>query len=170
MPSSSGFSSWNTSTAQFGPLLLIQHSPLPSLSNLLSFFRPLCIFSLCTLTTASCSWQFLFISYFLFSLTPSGFFNGMLGLSKPGALNWYTLFRLIPLTLFVSKNLTLIYLSLSRSLGSLLCDPMAPTPDLVFFLLMTDASGGVIIIAGQGLSFLSFLPSLFLRLTPTLIR
>ena len=34
----------------------------PSPSNLLSFFCRLCIFSLCILTTASCSWLFLFTS------------------------------------------------------------------------------------------------------------
>ena len=68
------------------------------------------------------------------------------GFSKPGALNCYTLFRLIPLTLFVSRNLTLIHLPLSRSLDSLLCYPMALTPDLVFFSTnVTDASRGVII-------------------------
>ena len=44
--------------------------------------------------------------------TPSGLFNGMLGVSEPGALNCYTLFRLIPFTLFVSRNLTLIYFPL----------------------------------------------------------
>ena len=60
----------------------------------------------------------------------------MLGVSKPGALNYYTLFRLIPLALFVSRNLTLIYLPLSGSLDYLLCNPTALTPDLVFFLLM----------------------------------
>ena len=106
--SSSNSSSWYTSTAQSVPLLLMLHSP----SNL-SSFRPLCIFSL---TTASCSGLFLFTSCFFFpSLTPSGFFNGMMGISEPGALNCYTLFRLIPLTLFVSRNLTLIYLPLSGS-------------------------------------------------------
>ena len=74
---SSDSSSWYTSTAQSDPLLLMQHSP----SNL-SFFRPLCIVSLCTLTTASCSWLFLLTSCFLFpSLTLSGYFNGMLGIS-----------------------------------------------------------------------------------------
>ena len=36
--------------------------------------------------------------------TPCGIFNGMLGVSEPGALNCYTFFRLIPLTLFVSRN------------------------------------------------------------------
>ena len=39
-----------------------------------------------------------------------------------GALNYYTLFRLIVLTVFVSRNLTLIHLPLSRSLDSLLCN------------------------------------------------
>ena len=135
MTSSSDFSSWYTFTAQSGALLLMQHS----LSNFLSLFRPLCIFSLCTLTTASCSWLFLFISCFLLpSITLLRFFNGMQGVSKPGALNYYTLFRLIPLALFISRNLTLIYLPLSGSLDSLLCNPTAPTPDLVFFLLMSQ--------------------------------
>ena len=78
----------------------------------------------------------------------------MLGVFKPGALNYYTLLRLIPLTLYISRNLTLIYLPLFRSLDSLLCDPMAPTPDLVFFFTdVADASGGVIIFVKQSLSF-----------------
>ena len=51
-----------------------------------------------------------------------GFFNGMLAVSEPGALNCYTLSCLIPLNLFVSKNLTLTHLPLSGSLGSLLCN------------------------------------------------
>ena len=59
----------------------------------------------------------------------------MLGVFKPGALN-------------------LIYLPLSRYLDSLLYDPMAPTPDLVFFSTdVTDVSGGVIIFVKQNLSF-----------------
>ena len=78
----------------------------------------------------------------------------MLGVSKPEALSWYTFFRLIPLTLSVTKKLTLIYLSFSGPLDSLLSDPLAPIPDLVFFFIdVTDASGGVIIIVRQGLSF-----------------
>ena len=78
----------------------------------------------------------------------------MLGVSKPGALNYYTSFRLIQLTLYISRNITLICLSLFRSLDSLICDPMAPTLDLVFFSTdVADASGGVIIFVKQGLSF-----------------
>ena len=172
MTSSSGSSIWYTSIAQSGPLLLMQHShPTPSPSNFLSPFRPLCIFSLCILTTASCSWLFLFTSCFLFSsLTSSEFFNEIMGVSKPGALNYYTLFRLIPLTLYISRNLTLIHLPLFGSLDSLLCDPMAPTPDLVFFLLMSQTLAAASLFSSSKVyPSLSFLPPLFLRLTPTLI-
>ena len=103
-------------------------------------------------------------------LTPSGFFNGMLGVSEPGALNCYTLFRLIPLTLFVSRNLILIYLPLTGSLDSLLCDPMAPTPDPVFFLLMSQTlAAASLFSSGRAYPSLNFLLPLFLRLAPTLI-
>ena len=154
MTSSSGFSSWYTSTAQSGPsgpFLPIEHSP----SNLLFFFRPLCIFSLCTLTTALCSWLFIFTSCFFFpSLTPSGFFNGMPGVSEPRALNSYTLFRLIPLTLFVSRNLTLIYLPFFWIPGSsALRSDCSHSRSGIFSTYVTNASSGVIIFVMQGLSF-----------------
>ena len=71
-------------------------------------------------------------------LTSSGFFNGILGVSEPIALNYYTFFCLILFTLFLCRNLTVIDLPLSESLNSLLCDLIAPTPDLVFFLLMSQ--------------------------------
>ena len=134
---SSDSSSWYTSTAQSGPsgpLLLMRTRTPPSPSNLLFFFHPLCIFSLCTLTTASCFCLFLFTSCFFFhSLNLSGIFNGMLGVFEPGALNCYTSFRLIPLTLWVSRNLTLSHLLLSGSLHSQLCNLIAATSGLVFF-------------------------------------
>ena len=60
----------------------------------------------------------------------------MLAVFEPGALNCYTFFCLILLTLFVSRNLTLTHLSLSGSLNSLLCDLIAPTPGLAFSLLI----------------------------------
>ena len=130
------------------------------------------MFSLCTLTTASCFWLFFFTSCFLFpSLTPSEFFNEMLGVSEPGTLNCYTLFRLIPLTLFVSRNLTLIHLPLSGSLDSVLCDLIALTSDLVFFLLMSQMLAAVSsFLSGRAYPSLSFLSRLFLHLTPTLIK
>ena len=68
------------------------------------------------------------------SLVPLWFFNTMLQVYEPGALNYYTLFCLIPLTLSVFRNLTLIRLPLSGSLDFLLCDLIAPTPGLAFFL------------------------------------
>ena len=113
----------------------------------------------------------LYLLLFLPSLTPSEFFNGMPGVSKPRALNCYTLFHLIPLMLFVSRNLTLIYHPFSRSPDSLLCDPMAPTLDLVFFLLMSQtlAAAASSFSSGRAYPSLSFLPPLFLCLTPTLI-
>ena len=68
-------------------------TPHPRIQTSYPFFHPLCIFSLCTFTTTSCSWLFLFTSCCFFpSLTPSGFFNGMLGVSEPGSLNCYTYF------------------------------------------------------------------------------
>ena len=69
-------------------------------------------------------------------LTLSEFFNGMLGVSEPGALNSYTFFRLILLTSSVSRNLILTHLPLFGSLDSLLCDLIAPTPGVAFSLVM----------------------------------
>ena len=169
VPSSSDSCSWYTSTPNLAPSLLMQHLHPTLAFKPLILFRPLCIFSLCTLTTASCSWLFLFTFCFLFpSLTPSGFFNGMLGVSEPGALNCYTLFRLIPLTLLVSRNLTLIYLPLSGFLDFLLCNAIAPTPDPVFFLLMSQTLAAASSFSlGRAYPSLNFLPPLFLCLTPT---
>ena len=69
-------------------------------------------------------------------LTVPGFFNGMLAVSEPAALNCNIFFCLIPLTLFLSRNLTLIHLSLTRTLEFLLCFLIAPTPGLAFSLMM----------------------------------
>ena len=113
----------------------------------------------------------LYPSFLFPSLTLSEFFNGMLGVSKQGELNFYTLFRLIPLIIFVSRNLTSSYLSLSVSLDSLLCDLIAATPDLVFFLLMlqTLAAASSSYSSDRAYPSVSFLLPLFLCLTPTLI-
>ena len=108
MTSSSHSSSLYTSTVQIGTsgsstntALLLHHwverercicRSLPS--NLLPSFHPPRIFSICTLSR---SWLFFYTSCSLFSLTCSGFFNGMLVVSEPGALNRYTLSRLIRL-------------------------------------------------------------------------
>ena len=74
------------------------------------------------------------------------------------------------LILFISRILTLINLPLFRSLDSLLCDLIAPTLDLVFFLLMSQTlAAASSFSSSRAYSPLSFLPSLFLRLAPTLI-
>ena len=112
----------------------------------------------------------LYLCFLFPSLTLLGFFNGMLGVSEPGALNCYTLFCLIPLTLFISRNLTSIFLPLSGSLDSLLCNPTALTPDLVFFLLMSQMlAAASSFSSSSAYPSLSFLPPLFLCLAPTLI-
>ena len=171
MTSSSEFSSWYTSTAQSGPLLLMQHSHPTLVFKLLILSPPsLYLFPLhphhrLMLLTVS-----LYLLLFFPSQTPSGFFNEMLGVSKPGALNCYALFRLIPLTSFVSRNLILIHLPLSGSLDSLLCDLIAATPDLIFFLLMSQTlTTALSFSSGRVYPSLNFKPTLFLRLTPTLI-
>ena len=77
------------------------------------------------------------------------------------------LLHFILLTLFASRNLTLICLPLSGSLDSLLCEPMAPTPGLVFYLLMSQTPAAASSFSsGRVYLSLSFLPPLFLRLTP----
>ena len=97
---------------------------------------PFCFFSLCSLTTASCSVLSFYASCFLFPLTPLGFFNGMLVVFESGALNCSTFFRPILLTSSVSRNLILTDLPLSISLDFLLCVLITPTPSLAFSLVM----------------------------------
>ena len=106
----------------------------------------------------------------LFPPTPSGFFNVMLGVSDPGVLSFYTLFRFILLTLFVSRILTFTHLPLSGSLDSLLFDLIAPTPGLALSLLMPRTLAAASSFS-SGRAYLSpnYLPPFFLRLTPTLI-
>ena len=103
-------------------------------------------------------------------LTPSGFFNGMLEVSEPGASNFYTFFCLIPLTLSVSRNLTSIYFPFSGSLDSLLCALITHTPGRALSIMMSRTLTAPSS-SSSGRNYLSwnFLPPLFLRLTPTLI-
>ena len=175
MTSSSDFSSWYTSTAQSGPsglLLLIQHlHPTLAFKSLILLPPPLYLiprhphYRLMLLTVSL---------YLLLPLPLSNSFRDLYwnsGVSEPGALNCFNIFRRIPLILFVFRNLTLIYLPLSGSLDSLLCDSIAPTSDLVFFLLMSQMlAAASSFLSGRTYPSLSFLPPLFLCLTPTLIR
>ena len=110
--------------------------------------------------------------YLLHPLPPDSLriLQGLLGVSEPGALNFYILFRSIPLNLFSSINLTLIHLPFSGSLDSLLCNLIAPTPCLALFppMLSTLAAASSFS-SGRAYPSLSFLPSPSLRLTITLI-
>ena len=103
--------------------------------------------------------RLMLLAVFLHLLLPlppdysSGFSQWNARVFMPRALNFYTLFHLIPLTLFVSRNLTLIHLPLCGSLDSLLGDLIAPTPRPG--ILSPDAmhtGGSAIIFVRQGLS------------------
>ena len=103
-------------------------------------------------------------------LTLSGFFNGMLEVFEPGALNYFTFSRPTLSTLSASRNPILTHLPLSGFLDSLLCALIAPTPGLAFSLLMTRTLAAALSFSsGRAYSFLNFLPPLFLRLILTLI-
>ena len=131
---------------------------------------PILYLSLGPLTTVPCFLLFFYASCFLSPLTPSGFFNGMLEVFKPGALNCYTFFRPTPLTLSVSRNPILTHLLLFGFLDSLLCVLIASTLDLAFSLLLPRTlAAASSFSSGRAYSFLNFLPPLFLRLITTLI-
>ena len=169
---SSDFSDLYNSTVQCGPPLLVQHSrstlifkPLITFLPILYLFplpphhRPLLLAVLLRLLIP-------------FSLIPSGFFNGMLEVFEPGALNCYTFFRPTPSTLSVSRNPILTHLSLSGFLNSLLCVLIASTPGLAFSLVMPRTlAAASSFSSGRAYFSLNFLPplSISLRLIPTLI-
>ena len=102
-------------------------------------------------------------------LTLSGFFNGMLEVFEPGALNYFTFFRPILSILSASRYPILTHLPLSGFLDSLLCVLIAPTPGLAFsppipLTLAVSSSFS----SGRAYLFLNFLSPLFLRLIHTL--
>ena len=76
----------------------------------------------------------------------------MLTISKPGALDCYTFFCPILLSLFVSRNPITTHLPLYGTIDSPLCDLIAPTFSLAFSTDATHASGGVVFVR-QDLSF-----------------
>ena len=106
--SSSDSFNWYTSTAQYGP-----SGPLRSMqhSHTILAFKPSILFPpTLYLLPLHHHHHLMLLTVFLYLLllllTPSGFYNGMLGVSEPGALNCYTFLRLIPFPFFVSRNLT----------------------------------------------------------------
>ena len=103
-------------------------------------------------------------------LTLSEFFNGMLEVFEPGALNYFTFFRPILSTLSAFRNPILTPLPFSGFLDSLLCVLIVPTPDLAFCLLIPlTLAAALSFSSGRAYLSLNFLPPLFLHLIHTLI-
>ena len=103
-------------------------------------------------------------------LTLSGFFNGMLEVFEPGALNYFIFFRPILLTLSAFRNPILTPLPLSGFLDSLLCVLIAPTPGLASSLLMPRTLAAELSFSSdRAYPFLNSLPPLSLCSIPTLI-
>ena len=121
-------------------------------------------------TTVPCSWLSFCASCLHSPLTLLGFFNGMLEVFEPGALNYSTFFRPILSTLSAFRNPILTPLPLSGFLDSLLCVLIVPTPGLAFSLLIPRTLAAALSFSsGKAYLFLNFLPPLFFRLIPTLI-
>ena len=159
-----------TSTVQSGPLLML-HSHVtpvskPSIPHLrILYLLPLLLHH-CSLLLAI----FLRLLPPLLPLTLSGFFNGMLDVSEPGALNYFIIYRPIQSILSASRNPILTLHPLSGFLDFLLCVLIAPTPGLAFYLLIPRTPAVVLSFSsGRAYPFLNFLPPLFLHLIPTLI-
>ena len=103
-------------------------------------------------------------------LTLSGFFNGMLKVFEPGALNYFTFFRPILSTLSAFRNPNLTPLPLSGFLGSLLSALIAPTPGMAFSPpIPCTLAAALPFSSGRAYPFLNFLPPLFLHLILTLM-
>ena len=157
MISSSDSSDLYTSTVQSGPLLLMLHScPTLAFKPLIPLLPTLYLLLLlpnhCLLLLAV--FQRLLL---LLPPTPSGFFNGMLTISKPGALDCYTFFCPILLSLFVSRNPITTHLPLYGSIDSPLCDLIAPTSSLAFSLLMPPTLVAVLFSSDRIYPSLNFL-------------
>ena len=153
------------------PPLLMLHSRPTLISK--SLIPPLPILYLLSLPPHHCLLLMAVLLLLLPPLIPrtlSGFFNGMLEVFEPGALNYFTFFRPILSTLSAFTNPILTHLPLFGFLDSLLCVVIAPTPGLAFSLLMPRTLVAVLSFSsGRAYPFLNFLPPLFLPLIPTLI-
>ena len=83
----------------------------------------------------------------------------MLVVSKPEAINYFTISRLILWILSVSRNPILTHLPPSRSLNVLPCNLIAPSPCLTFFLPMTRTlAAASSFLSGRAYPCLNFLP------------
>ena len=125
-----------TSTVQSStPLLMLHSRPTPVFKPLIPVC-PFCIFPLCPRNTVSCSWLSFYASCLFSPPTLSEFFNGILEVFEPGAVNYFTFFRPMLLILCASRNPISTHLPLFGFLDFLLCVLITPTPGLAFSLLM----------------------------------
>ena len=169
MTPSSDSSDMYTSTVQSGPPLLMLHSRVTLVFKPLIPHLPISYLLLLPPPPPSIA-PGRFSTPPLPPLTLSGFFNGMLEVFEPGALNYFTFSRPILSILSVSRNPILTPLPLSGSMDSLLCVLIAPTPGLAFSLLMSRTLAAVSSFSsGRAYLSLNFLPPLFLCSIPTLI-
>ena len=138
-----------TSTVQSDPLLLMLHSHPTLIFKPLIPHLPILYLLFLLLTIVSCSW----LSFYASSppLTLSEFFNGMLAVLEPGALNYFICFRPFPSILFVSRNPILTHLPLS-GFSALHSDHTHFRSDILS-PNATHASGSVVIFVRQSLSF-----------------
>ena len=135
--------------------LLIPHLPILYLLPLPFHHRPLLLAILLHLLPP------------LLPLTLSGFFNGMLEVFEPGALNYFTFFHPILSILSAFRNPILTPLPLSGFLDSLFCVLIVLTPGLAFSLLMPRMPVAALSFSSdRAYPFLNFLPPLFLRSIP----
>ena len=134
---SSDSSDTYTSTVQSGPPLLMLHSRVTPVSKPLIPHLPILY-----LLPLPLHHRLLLLAIFLCLLPPLlpltllGFFNGMLEVSVPGALNYFIFYRPIQSILSASRNPILTLLPLSGFLDFLLCVLIALTPGLAFYLLI----------------------------------
>ena len=165
-PPSSDSSDTYTSTVESGPPpLLMLHSCPTLVSKLLIPHLPILY-----LLSLPFHHRPLLLAILLHLLTLSGFFNGMLEVFEPGALNYFTFFHPILSTLSAFRNPILTHLPLSGFLDSLFCVLIVLTPGLAFSLLMPRMPVAALSFSSdRAYPFLNFLPPLFLRSIPTLI-
>ena len=172
MPFSSDSSIWYTFTAQSGPLLLMQRShPTLAFKSLILF--PPTLYLL--LRHPHHHLMLLAVSlYLLLSLPlPNSFriFQWNSGGLQARSTKLLHFILSHPVDLICIQESDLNLSSSFQIPGfSLLCDPTAPTLDLVFFLLMSQTlAAASSFSSGRAYPSLSFVSPLFLRLTPTLI-
>ena len=105
---------------------------------------------------------YILLTLFLYS---SGFFNGMLEVSKPAALNYYTLFRLILFNfVFIQESNPNSSSSLRIPVFSALRSDRTHSRSGILSPDTMHASGGVIIFVRQSFSFFKLSTSNFLSL------